>query len=265
MQKSNLPIGVFDSGVGGITVLAEMVRLLPNERFLYFGDNLHAPYGTKSTDTVKKLTLDASNFLIGQGIKALVIACNTATSAAASEVRAKFNIPILGMEPALRPAVKLHPAGKIVVMATPLTLREKKFQNLLVQCHVDADIIPLACPGLVELIENGDLHGKKIRGYLDDLFSGTDAKQIAAIVLGCTHYLFIKDEIAARVGTGVIIMDGNYGTTKHLERTLSQQNLLAEQRTLEHPIVKFFTTATNETIVKYQCFYDYALKNIYPE
>jgi glutamate racemase len=151
-------------------------------------------------------------------------------------------------------------------MATPLTLREKKFQNLLSKYHDEAKIIPLTCPGLVELIENTDFHGSKIKGYLDDLFSGVDIAKVGAIVLGCTHYLFIKDEIVALVGSDIALIDGNYGTAKHLYKTLSQNRLLSEPLLRSGQQVQFYSNGQKDlTLTKYEKFFDYAIQHIYPK
>lgn len=266
MKKNSLPVGVFDSGVGGISVLAELVRLLPDESFLYFADDLNAPYGTKQTQEVKKYTLESLEFLYEKGIKALVIACNTATSAAIHDIREKNLLPVIGMEPAIKPAVQLHPPGEIVVMATPLTLREKKFQNLLSKYHNEAEIIPLACPGLVELIENTDFHSNRVKAYLVDLLSGIDISKVGAIVLGCTHYLFIKDEIKSLVGPEIALIDGNYGTAKHLYKTLASHDLLSEPLLRSGQQVQFYSTGHSEvTLSKYTKFFNYAIQNIYPK
>ena len=167
-----MPIGFFDSGVGGLSVLKEAIKLMPNENYIYFGDSKNAPYGVKNVDDVKELTYNAFNLLREKGAKAVVVACNTATSAAVADLRKDYkDIPIVGIEPALKPAVELNRDGAIVIMATPMTLREKKFGNLMNKYNGGKEIIPMPCAGVVEFIESGDLDGDDLKDYLKDKFS----------------------------------------------------------------------------------------------
>ena len=158
---------MFDSGLGGISVLRELRALMPNEHCLYFGDSANAPYGTRSLEEVRALTLRNIAMLYDRGIKAAVIACNTATSAAVGLLRERFHeIPIIGMEPALKPAALAHPGGTVLVLATPLTLREEKFSHLMEHFQDGVRIVPLACPELVEFVERGELEGDDLMRYL---------------------------------------------------------------------------------------------------
>ncbi|ABR47576.1 glutamate racemase [Alkaliphilus metalliredigens QYMF] len=224
-----LPIGVFDSGVGGISVLADLISQLPEESYVYYGDSGNAPYGIKSKDEVKKLSFDVVEFLLAQGIKALVVACNTATSAAIDELRASLDIPVIGMEPALKPALELHPSGRVIVMATPVTLREKKFNTLIDRFNDCGEVIKLPCPGLVEIIEREGARGPALETYLEKLFSPFNMEEIDAIVLGCTHYVFVRESIAEMIGNHAALIDGNGGTAKHVRRLLQEENLLVSQ------------------------------------
>lgn len=247
-----LPIGVFDSGVGGVSVLAKMVRTLPNEKYIYFADSKYAPYGVRSLEEVKELSLNAVDFLCNQGIKALVVACNTATSVAINHIREKLSIPVIGMEPAVKPAVELGNEGKIVVMATPLTLSQHKFNLLLHRFGEQAEIIPLPCPGLVELIESGHTSGEEIEKYLRTLFADVDVKNLSSVVLGCTHYIFVRDEVTRLVGPGVEVIDGNCGTVKHLERTLAREGLLltgSEQQVTGDADIRFYTSGCESKVI----------------
>lgn len=254
MEKPHieLPIGVFDSGVGGISVLAKMVRTLPNEKYIYFADSKYAPYGVRSLEEVRELSLKAVDFLCNQGIKALVVACNTATSVAIDELRQKLHFPVIGMEPAVKPAVELCNEGKIVVMATPLTLNQRKFNLLLHRFEEQAEIIPLPCPGLVELIESGHTSDEEIENYLRNLFTDVDVKCLSSVVLGCTHYIFIRDEVARLLGPEVEIIDGNCGTVKHLERTLAREGLLltgSEQEVTWDTNIRFYTSGEENKVI----------------
>ena len=156
MIYDNRPIGVFDSGVGGISVLRELTSIMPNENYIYFGDSLNAPYGTRPLDEVRELTFHTAGHLIGMGCKCLVIACNTATTAAVRALRARYEgVPVIGIEPALKPAVLHKPHGRVLVLATAVTLHEEKFHRLMARYENDADIFTLACPGIVEFVERG--------------------------------------------------------------------------------------------------------------
>ncbi|MBV7273296.1 glutamate racemase [Clostridiaceae bacterium UIB06] len=232
MNLEDRPIGFFDSGVGGISVLKEAIRVLPGENFTYFGDSKNAPYGTRSVDEVKFLTFNAVDFLMKKGIKALVIACNTATSAAIIDLRDKYSaiMPVIGIEPALKPAVEYNRSGKIIIMATPMTLAEAKFNNLMENYKDKAEIVPLPCPGLVELIEDGVIYGETIDRYLEDKINFFKEQGIAAIVLGCTHYPFIKKSLSRILENKVPIIDGSKGTVRQLKRQLIEYNIISKRK-----------------------------------
>ena len=155
MDEMHRPIGVFDSGVGGISVLKELVALMPNENYIFYGDSKNAPYGTKTLKEVQDLTCADAEYLLEQNVKALVVACNTATSAAIRILRKKYQdqMPVIGIEPALKPAASVKKNPRVIVMATPMTIREEKFQKLLKQFTSRPQVISLPCPGLVEFVE----------------------------------------------------------------------------------------------------------------
>ena len=244
MNKSERPIGFFDSGVGGISVLKESLKILPNEDFVYFGDSINAPYGIKSVNEVKELTFNAVDFLLSKGVKVVVIACNTATSAAIDDLREKYkDIPIIGIEPALKPAVEISRGKSIIIMATPMTLAEKKFSKLMEQYKKEVNMISLPCAGLVELIENGITEGEEIQNYLIDKLKEFIHLDVASIVLGCTHYPFIKDELIKIVGEKTVIIDGSVGTVNQLKRQLMRNKLLNEKKT--KGIVTIYNSAIN--------------------
>ena len=225
MNQKRDPVGVFDSGIGGISTLREMIRELPDERFIYYGDTANAPYGTKGTDEVIACVRDVVDQLIEKQIKALVIACNTATGAAAATLRRELSIPVIGMEPALKPASQIRKNGSVLVLATPLTLHQEKFENLMKQYGQGAVKVP--CPGLMELVEAGDDTG--IRNYLEELFTRYPPEKVDAVVLGCTHYVFLKDRIRAMLPERIAITDGNAGTARQLRRVLEREGLLNEE------------------------------------
>lgn len=244
------PIGFFDSGVGGISVLREAVKLLPGEDFVYFGDSNNAPYGIKTVDEANKLTFEAVDFLISKNVKAIVIACNTATSAAIINLRKKYSsmMPVIGIEPALKPAVELKREGQIIIMATPMTLAESKFNNLMKKYENQAKIYPMPCPGLVELIEKGILEGEEIEGYLRSKMEPLKKQGVAAIVLGCTHYPFIKKVLCKLLNNEVPIIDGSLGTVKQLKRELIKYNIASERK--EGGKVDIYNSLNNDEIIK---------------
>lgn len=231
MKNSDQAIGFFDSGVGGISVLKQALKLMPEEDYIYYGDSLNAPYGTKNVEEVKKLTFKAADFLIKKDVKAIVIACNTATSAAINDLRKTYkDMPVIGIEPALKPAVELKREGKILIMATPMTLSEKKFNNLMNNYNKEADIVPLPCPGLVELIENGIVEGRELKEYFNNILSEFKREEIGVVVLGCTHYPFVKKELSNSLIEGTPIIDGSLGTAKQLKKQLIKRNLYGNEK-----------------------------------
>ncbi len=226
-MSSISPIGMFDSGVGGISVLREAVRMMPHERFLFFGDTKNAPYGTKSRDQVLALSRNAAKMLLDKGCKAILIACNTATSASAASLRAEYpDLPIIAMEPALKPASLLHKDGVVLSLATPGTLSGEKYRHLF--ARFGEGVVSLPCPGLMEFAERGELTGQRLHTYLERLFTPYLQENVEAVVLGCTHYVFLKPEIAAFF-PGVPLIDGNQGTVHQLIRRLSEKGLLAPE------------------------------------
>lgn len=227
VSGSRAPIGVFDSGVGGISVLHELLKIMPNENYIYFGDSKHAPYGTKSLETVRELSFQNAACLLEQGAKGLVVACNTATSAAVRLMRETYpHVPIVGIEPALKPAAfqKEHP--RVLVMATPMTVEQEKFRALMARYEAQATIYPLPCPGLMEFVEAGDLDSAALEQFLRDLLQPYLEKELDSIVLGCTHYPFVKPVIRRIAGEAVAIFDGGEGTAREMRRRLSVAGLL---------------------------------------
>ena len=223
MGRQQDPVGVFDSGIGGISALIAMKRLLPGETFIYYGDARNAPYGTKNTDEVIRIVRNVVRTLTDQHIKTLVIACNTATGAAAATLRRELEIPVIGMEPALKPASEIRGNGDILVLATPLTLHQEKFDRLMEKYGEGAVRVP--CVGLMELVENEDLEGAEV--YLKDLFSRYDMERVDAVVLGCTHYVFLKDMIRDMIPSRTAITEGSEGTARQLKRILQRNNLIS--------------------------------------
>lgn len=248
MDNKNRPIGFFDSGVGGLSVMKEAIQVMPNENYIYFGDSKNAPYGVKSVEEVRDLTFNAVEFLLNKGVKGIAIACNTATSAAVANLRKVYpDLPLVGIEPALKPAVELNKDGNILIMATSMTLKEEKFNRLMNRYKDRASIIPVPCPGLVEFIESGKLDGKEVEEYLFEKVNTYNDGKIASIVLGCTHYPFIKDTLVKIIGKDVTIIDGGLGTAKELRRRLSEKNLLTESK--ENGIIEIINSSNKNEVI----------------
>lgn len=220
-------VGVCDSGVGGISVLRQLAATLPREDFAYFGDSAYAPYGEKSRDQVLRRSRAIVDRLLNDGCKAVVIACNTATSAAAATLRADYaHVPIIGVEPALKPAALTPGVHRILVMATPITLRLDKYQQLAEKWGGEHEVVGVPCPGLAARIEQGNLDAPDVRELVESLI-GHLAGQVDAVVLGCTHYPFVSNVIKDVVGD-VPLFDGALGTARQLERKLAERGLLSK-------------------------------------
>ena len=222
-------IAVFDSGLGGISVLRHLRRLMPGENFLYFGDSANAPYGTRPTGDVRRLTLAAAERLTTEyPIKALVVACNTATAAAIEDLRRVYpDLIVIGIEPALKLAADHYPGGNIGVMATQVTLREEKFDTLLHRFDADCAVYKIPAPGLVELVEAGKAEAEETVEFLRELLTPYVGK-LNALVLGCTHYPFAAKAIAKVMGPNTVLLDGGEGTARETKRRLTAAGLLRE-------------------------------------
>ncbi len=231
-ENLNKSIGVFDSGVGGISVLRELVKAMPNENFIYYGDSKNAPYGTKTLEEVRTLTRNHAIELFDRGAKGLVVACNTATSAAVRVLREEFcKIPIVGIEPAVKPAATFMEHPRVLVMATPMTIREEKLKKLIAKYESLGEIISLPCPGLMNFVERGDLDGEDLMKYLTELLFEYQKNPVDAVVLGCTHYPFVKNAVVKVLGKNVKIFDGGEGTAREMRRRLTEAELLTTQET----------------------------------
>ena len=227
MNEKHDFIAVFDSGVGGISVLRHLVRILPGERFIYYGDSANAPYGSRPTQEVRALTLAAVDKLLAEyPLKALVIACNTATAAAVNDVRAAHpELIVVGIEPALKVAADHFPGGRVGVLATEVTLREEKFDTLLHRFDEDVTIYKIPAPGLVELVEKGKVDAPETEALLRGVL-GPYLGKLDAVVLGCTHYPFARRAISRVLGDDVVLLDGGEGTARETRRRLEQAGLL---------------------------------------
>ncbi|AIQ47464.1 glutamate racemase [Paenibacillus sp. FSL R7-0273] len=221
-------IGFFDSGIGGITVLHQALKLLPNEDYLFYADTQNVPYGEKTKEEVKQYIFEAVQFIAGQQVKALVIACNTATSVAIEELRERYAFPILGIEPAVKPAVQkweVH-RKKVLVLATNLTLKEEKFNNLVKRLDHQDIVNCLALPGLVEFAERHQFNEELVGSYLRQELSQFDLCQYGTVVLGCTHFPYFTDVLRDLFPEGTDLISGSLGTAKNLKRILDKNELL---------------------------------------
>lgn len=259
------PIGVFDSGVGGISVLKHIHTLLPHEDLLYVADSKYAPYGSKTAAEITARCFEIADFLIAKNAKALVVACNTATAAAINAMREKynlpdFNFPIIGMEPAVKPAAAATKNGIIGVLATVGTLKSAQFAALLESYGRNVEVVTQACVGLVECVERGELSNQNtlelIQQYCQPLLDeGADT-----IVLGCTHYPFVRPLIEQVVGSNVTLIDTGAAVAKHLQKRLAALNLLANDlqdnveqvNAVSNPVSCDVTFWTNSTLTNSQ-------------
>ena len=243
------PIGVFDSGVGGLSVWRELVDLLPNESTLYLADQAHVPYGSRTREEIETLTHKAVAWLLEHDVKLVVIACNTASAAALKSLRLRWpDVPIVGMEPAVKPASEQTVTGKVGVMATPGTLQAERFSTLVERFASGVEVHTQICPGLVEMVEAGQLDGQKVIDHLHLVLKPLINQNIDHLVLGCTHYPFLAPAIQQVVGDDVALVDPAAAVAKQVQRVLLSEQLLAH--TSSPPIHSFTTTgAANEFAV----------------
>ncbi|MCR5291470.1 MAG: aspartate/glutamate racemase family protein [Eubacterium sp.] len=240
-------IGIFDSGIGGLSVLHEAYHMLPTENYIFYADTAHVPYGLKTPAEIESYAEEITRFLIDMGADAIVVACNTATSVAIKELRHHYDLPIIGMEPAVKPAVeyvsglvnepvkyvsgsageqagsgrdKADKSSRVLVMATPVTISEEKLRNLLIKVdggHI-VDLLPM--PRLVSFAESEEFESEEVEAYLAEQFAGLAKDSYAAVVLGCTHFNYFKPLYGKYFREGTVFVDGNHGTIKHVAEVL---------------------------------------------
>jgi glutamate racemase len=231
MMSKKMNIGFFDSGIGGLTVLKDAMKTLPDENYIYYADTKNVPYGIKPKDTVISLVKNAVENIASYSIKTLVVACNTATSIAINELRQTFDFPIIGMEPAVKPAVINSKDKRILVTATSLTLREEKLDRLLTEIDKNKIVDKLPLDKLVRFAEDFIFDSEDIEKYLNESFRDYYLDDYEAIVLGCTHFIFFKEIINRVIGNRDIkIVDGNDGTIRRLKTILQEKNLFSHEK-----------------------------------
>lgn len=238
------PVAVFDSGVGGISVLKHIHALLPHEQLLYVADSKYAPYGNKTPEEIQARCFEIADFLIAKEAKALVVACNTATAAAIDALRDKYTLPIIGMEPAVKPAAEASKNGIIGVLATTGTLKSAQFAGLLESYGRNVKVVTQACVGLVECIERGELNTVSTRSLIQQYCAPLLAEGADTIVLGCTHYPFVREVIREIVGEKISLIDTGAAVAKQLKRQLEEQALLSASK--QPADVKFWTNSEAE-------------------
>lgn len=215
-----MKVGIFDSGVGGITVLKRAMAYLPEVDYIYYTDNLHVPYGTKPKEEVYGYVKEIVDFLVKEGVDVIVIACNTATCIAVQKLREQTHIPIIGMEPAVKLALDDNAEGKILVTATPLTLTTDKYKSLVEHIDTDHRTVSLPLPELVQFAEERDFNEEKLYAYFEEKLSHYDLNEFKGIVLGCTHFVYFRKYLEKILPSQMKIYDGNEGTVRHLKECL---------------------------------------------
>lgn len=217
-----MKIGVFDSGIGGLSVLHEARKVLPNEHYLYYADTSHVPYGTKPKDEIRGYIFAAISFLRDQGCEAIVVACNTATSVAIDDLRRTFTtLPIIGMEPAVKPAVQANHHQRVLVLATEMTLKEPKFHNLVSKVDNEGIVDYLSLQELVLFSERFDFAEATVIPYLRARLAQVNLACYGHVVLGCTHFIYFRPHIQQVFPAGTVILDGNAGTVQHLRNLVT--------------------------------------------
>jgi glutamate racemase len=240
------PLGVFDSGVGGLSVLHAIRKTLPREDLLYVADTAHLPYGSKSKEYIEMRALSLAEFLCRQGAKAIVVACNTASAAAAEVLRRTLDIPVVAMEPALKPAAAATRSGVVGVLATAGTVASARFAGLLERYGQGRRFVIQACPGLAERIESGDLEGPEIRKLVEKYTAPLLEAGADVIVLGCTHYPFIRPLISTIVGPAVKLIDTGDAVAQQLRRVLDERQILNSGS--ESGTERFWTSGNAESV-----------------
>ncbi|AKP25362.1 Glutamate racemase [Leptospira interrogans serovar Manilae] len=242
-MKGKFKIGLMDSGMGGLSVLKELLKQNAGLEIVYYGDLKNSPYGEKNASEVLELVRSVCNFLQKENVNAILLACNTATSAAAQTLRKEFSIPIFGMEPAIKPAILQNPGKKVALLATPVTQREEKLQRLKSELKAEELVLSISCPGLAGLVDQGDFD--KAEKYLRPILTNLQEQDVENLVLGCTHYVFLK-QIILKNFPNVKIYDGNSGTIKHLLNSLQVPRVILNGSQNNRSIYKLILNSEKE-------------------
>ena len=254
----NLPIGIFDSGVGGLTVYRALHERLPNERFVYLGDTARVPYGTKSLATVERYAVENSRFLEARGIKLLVVACNTASALAVPAIRRAVHVPVIGViEPGARAAVEIARGGNIGVIATEATIHSGAYATAIAALGAKGEVVARACPLFVPLAEEGWANTDVARVVAKEYLNDFNETRLAALVLGCTHYPILRDVISETVGNEITLIDSGAATAADVESLLETKSLkhdeplaFEQERRLCDDLDHFYVTDAAERFAK---------------
>jgi glutamate racemase len=222
------PVGVFDSGVGGLSVAREIRRALPGEPLLYVADTAYVPYGDRGEDEVRARTLAIGEWMQAQGAKVMVVACNTASGASLELLRERLTIPVIGLEPALKPAVRETRNGRVGVMATSGTLRSARFQRLVDNYADGVHVVRDPCPGLADLVEEGMLSGPELARQMETYVAPLREAGVDTVVLGCTHYVFVRDAVRDALGPDVLLLDSGEAIARRTRQILTEAGALAD-------------------------------------
>lgn len=241
---NDAPVGIFDSGVGGLSVAREIRRALPAEHLLYLADTRYLPYGDRPEAWVRERSVAIGHWMQDRGAKVLVVACNTASGAALEALRATLAIPVIGLEPALKPAVRESAAGRVGVMATTRTIGSARFQRLVDAYSAGTEVVRHACPGLADLVEDGRLAGPELEAAIEEYAAPLREAGVDTVVLGCTHYVFVKDAIQ-RALPGVRLLDSGEAIARRTRQILGEAGVLAEGGPGSF---RFFTSAAPEEV-----------------
>lgn len=240
-NSSNSPIGIFDSGVGGISVLRAIREQMPEESVLYFGDQGHIPYGPRPMEQIREFSEAITEFLLSQDAKIVVVACNTASAAALKYLRERFpNIPFVGMEPAVKPAAEYTQTGKVGVLATPATFQGALYASVVERFANGVELFQNTCNGLVQQIEQGNLEGEQTRKILEGALLPMLGQNIDTVVLGCTHYPFVIPLIQEIVGGNVHVIDPAPAVARQTEHLLEAQGMRNQSES--KGVVKLYTS-----------------------
>lgn len=226
-MSSVAPLGIFDSGLGGLSVAWEVRTHLPDESILYVADSAYCPYGGRPFAEIRDRSLAVAQFLVDRGAKAILVACNSASGAALETLREHVAVPVIGLEPAVKPAAKATRNGRVGVLATAATLGADRFDRLMENHAAGVRVVSQACPGMVELVEQGEVEGEAVRTTLADLLEPLRTAGVDTVVLGCTHYPFLRDAIAEVLGPEVTMIDSGAAVARQTQRVLDANNLLS--------------------------------------
>ena len=246
-MNDNKPIGIFDSGVGGLSIFSEITKLLPYESIVYLGDQANVPYGSKTEEELRRFTEIGMNFLFKKKVKLIIIACNTATVYALTYLRSKFKLPIIGIVPVVKTAVQMSQNGRMGILSTVATSKSTHQKKLIKKFTKGRKVYNVGTNKLVSYVERGEIKGGRLNRTLDKLLKSFQEEKIDTIALGCSHFLFLRDEIAKNLRPGVIILDSGTAIARQAERVLKNNNALNSN---QKPEYRFFTSGNPEKFKK---------------